>query len=83
MKKKTTKKALWRTNAYFITLGAGNFETISYFRLRKACDLVLVKSVSVGCRRYINTKGLGNYITEHGGGFVVDERYISGLHAAG
>lgn len=56
---------------------------ISYFRLRKACDLVLVKSVSVGCRRYINTKGLENYITEHGGVFVVDERYISGLHAAG
>lgn len=56
---------------------------ISYFRLQKACDLGITKSVSVGCRRYVNTKGLGNYITEHGGVFVVDKKYISGLHATG
>lgn len=56
---------------------------ISYFRLQKACSLGIIKCVSVGCNRYVNVKNLENYITEHGGVFVVDERYISGVHAAG
>lgn len=56
---------------------------ISYFRLQKACNLGIIKCVSVGCNRYVNTKVLEDYIKEHGGIFVVDERYISGVHAAG
>lgn len=56
---------------------------ISYFRLQKACDLGLIKSVSVGRRKYVNTKGLEDYIKEHGGIFYADRKYISGLYATG
>lgn len=70
MKKKTTKKALWRTNAYFITLGAGNFET-----MKDGCRIAdnMIRAIRGWVDRYEYSVEIAAFISEDKAEYKKDE----------